>query len=452
MVAQAKVIDRKISQKDIISLYEAFPGAFDPAPQTIAASERDSFIPRGTVRVKFMDTATVPASILRFLCPSPLCTQTNQAIDSGMPGTAPQWLGSYSCPAASSTPSLPNDTDVWVNCPTTVGADKIVLNRQMSLNMDPQNQFGSYQAPQALCGGFACLTVTLPYNASCNVYCVGPTDSSTVQGILTGDFWRQNTQQSNAIEPRRQCYRSAQFHARNGWQTIKSALNPIPLVGSSEVSQHFFGFAIVPDSQFTPNQAIAAALNTAVSPDFYPSGNFHAGQLSGQGCFYIENTGPVDISYKLEYYVDYCVSINEVAQRYVTPSMMAIGSAGLSGHPAYSAMFPGLDAPNCRELLYKMITLRLPPGARKTKTLAFARKLLDGYFAKAAIVATNQSRLVQSTLDTVESALKSVGTAAEHAVEDVVTDIEHPIDTTESIVKTVAHGVKDVWDWFEKEI
>lgn len=442
-LAAPKAFKEKLSPKDVASLYEAFPGAFDPVPRLACEGIRDSFVPRGTVRVKYMYTDSLPNGILYYMSPSPLAVKS---------ALGPQWLGAYTCPTNSSVNYLVNTTDVWVNKPATIGADKIDKCQYMNSTMTP-TMFGSPDQPISLCGGFACLTVTVPYNGQCNVYAVGPTDCATNQGILTGDWWRKVAEANpNCIEPRRQCWRSADFHGNYNWQQIKSALNPVPLVGSSDSAQKFFGFAIVPDNQFSALTETAQANASAIMADYYPSGNAMSGPSQGQGSFYIENTGSTSIQVKIELYVDYCVSVSEVTQRYVSPASLAIGPQGIEPHPISTSQFPGLMADSCPDLLYKIMTTRLPAPARKRAALSLAKTLVSGYFAKASTVSSTQAKLVQSTLSVVESAAKSVGVAAEHVAEDIVTDIEHPVSTIENAVSAVASVAKKVWDVVEDDI
>lgn len=442
-LAPPKAFREKLTSKDVASLYEAFPGAFDPVPRLACEGIRDAFVPRGTVRVKFMYTDSLPSNILYYMSPSPLAVLSSS-------GT--QWLGAYTCPITSSTNYLANTTDVWVNKPASLGADKIDKTQYMNTTMTP-TMFGSPDQPISLCGGFACLTVTVPYNGQANVYAVGPTDCSTQQGILTGDWWRKvSAANIGGIEPRRQCWRSADFHGNNNWQVIKSVLNPIPLVGSSESAQKYFGFAIVPDNQFTAMTEVPIANNFPTPVDYYPSGNAMSGPSQGQGSFYIENTGGVPLQVKIEVYMDFCVSVSEVTQRYVGPESLATGPQGIEPHPITTAQFPGLMADNCPDLLYKIMTTRLPAPARKRAALSLAKTLVTGYFAKASSVSSTQAKLVQSTLSCAEAAAKSVGVAAEHVAEDIVTDIEHPVQTVENMVSTVASVAKKVWDVVEDDI
>lgn len=394
-----------------------------------------------------MYTDSLPNGILYYLSPSPLSVN-------GTNGS--QWLGAYTCPITSSVNYLAGTTDMWLNEPTVIGADKIRKDQFMSGSMTP-TMFGNASQPMSLCGGFACLTVTVPYNGQCNVYAVGATDCATNQGILTGDWWRKSADigvgnQNNTVEPRRQCWRSADFHGNTNWQTIKSALNPIPLVGSSDSAQKYFGFAIVPDAQFSAMREAAWPANAQLIPDYYPSGNAMSGPLQGQGSFYIENTGGVPLQIKIELYVDYCVSVGEQTLRYVSPTTLAQGVQGIETHPINEAQFPGLMGESCPELLYKIMTTRLPSNARKKKALQLARTLINGYFAKASTVSSTQAKLIPSTLQVAESIAKSVGTAAEHVAEDVVTDIEHPIDTVEKVVSTAASVAKKVWDFVDEDI
>lgn len=437
------VFRQKITKTDIASLYEAFPGAFEPVPRMQCKSERDSFMPRATVRVKYMFTDIVPAGILYYASPSPLAQL-------GASGT--QWCGGYSCPTTSSTTYLVGDEDMF-KAGITAGADKIKKDWYMTANNTP-TIFGSADQPQSLCGGFACLTVSVPYNGTCNVYSVGPTDCSTQQGILTGDWWRKSFTSSAIVssEPRRQCWRSADFHGNSDWQTIKTVLDPIPIIGSSESAQQFFGFAIVPDGQFTPNLSSPTPNNTFVASDFYPSGNAMSGPLQGQGSFYVENTGAVQLEIKMELYVDFCVSVGEESQRYISPTTIAMGPEGHVAHPVNGAQFPGLKALDCRDLLYKMMVLRLPPVARKGSVLKLAKTLVDSYMSQAKVVSSKSAKIVPSTLDHVEAVVKSVGTAVENGVEDVVTDIEHPIDTVEKVVSSAASVASSIIGFIEKEI
>lgn len=215
----------------------------------------------------------------------------------------------------------------------------------------------------------------------------------------------------------------------------------------------FFGSAIVPDPQFTPLSAVAIGNNTRVNADFYPSGNAMSGPLQGQASFYVENTSTTTgIQIKFECYMDFCVSVSETTQRYVGPESLAQGIKGIEPHPISTAQFPGLMASNCPDLLYKIMTTRLPEEARKSSALRLAKSLVNGYFAKASSVSSTQAKIVSSTLDAAEAVVKSVVTGAEHVAEEAVTDIEHPIATVEKVVSGVAKVAKKAWDFVEDEL
>lgn len=388
-----------VTEEEAVAIYQAAPFCFSTVPTLQESSTIDTKVPRGAIRGRVYQKFEIAAGSTHFFCPSPLASKDGGAFNPATGEGSVQAIGHWvSTNWAGATAPFADVTEL-VSHHSALQAT--YTNSPVNFLANPDTAIGSAGMPISLCGGLFCAKVMVPYNGMCNVFQFGPTDSSNVQGIYTGDQWRgvvdalagipgketaPRSAYQNAINPRRQFLTSAYFHSSNTRNTVAAATEPIMLVGSSMSAEHNFGFALVEDMNSTPIYSTQvynfSLLNSRpCGADYYPAYNPCSGLLNGQGCMYIENTGAVAVSVVVELFVDYCSNVSVDSQTFLSPEVLSYGPEGAMSPPQRGVAYPGLNATDCFDLMHKIALFRIPKHLRTRNVDECLVNLLKNYSA-----------------------------------------------------------------------
>nr|WRQ66033.1 hypothetical protein [Tolivirales sp.] len=382
----------------------------------------DAKVVRGTARARISGIYTVEPGQFWAISPSPLAMQNGA-------GEHQAWCG-YKSNAAIDLTTLPAPfqsavaTQAWA--PTGAQFDDVNFSifGQKFIN-SPDTAGGVNFGPTSLCGGFFCAKVMLPYNGLATVWNFGPSDASNVQGIGTGDGWRQSQSLAvggsgnnwdRTVIPRRQFINSAAFHGYANGSTenmkfVLGAVEPVMLMGSSNQASMNFGYCLVNDPLFNPISPDISDMTAGDYPaaDFYPADNPMSGVLQGQGITYIYNNGSVPISIVIDMYADYCVSIGPTAQLYTSMDTLTYGTDGAMPPPQRGVQFPGYNSTSCEDLIFKCCLERLPKAQRNDRVAECLKKLVGIYAKQANQIQSKTLKLIPMASSPKHSFLETIG-------------------------------------------
>nr|WRQ66036.1 hypothetical protein [Tolivirales sp.] len=407
------------------------PQAFPAVPIMECSSERDSFCPRGTVRTRVFNTFEVAPSSVLALCPSPLSygQESSQAIgaayavltDNGVAFAVQELSTPFAIiPTAGYTAGdpwaqSPAMAPVWNQSIGGVATNDVWQDVGVNFNISPESMTPDKCGGVSLVGGNFLVNTVCPFEATAQVFVFGPSDASNVQGLCTGDCWKENplcasttpVASLNApIEPRRQFARSAYYHASiDGTQppgplaalmTVLSNVKPDIISGASDVARRVYGFALVPDNEFTPLNDFGGQLSNpsdVLGPDYY-NNNPLSGLFQGQGIIYIYNSGTVPITATAELYADFEITLNKEAQKYLSPDTYAMGMEGLKHTPADAYSFPGVICKSEPEAILRCAMARLPRAKRSRRFAKVLMKLIKSWMRNRTNLVNGVAKIV----------------------------------------------------------
>lgn len=430
----------RIDPQDVALAYEAMPQAFPAVPIMELSSERDAFCPRATVRTRVFNTFQVIPNSVLLLCPSPLSygQESSQAI-----GAASGLLyDGDAFPISEMNPIFKNVTNSamsYVGDPWTqdgaLGPTWISTNTTdytawsdhgVDFNVSPGSMTPDKCGGVSLAGGIFLVNVVCPFEATAQVYSFGPSDAANVQGICTGDSWKENPMCTGstpnvpfntAVEPRRQFARSAYFHAKVDEEVgatmndILSNVKPDLISGASDVARRVYGFSLVPDHQFTPLNDFGAQMEEVpddiLCPDYY-NNNPLSGLFQGQGIIYIYNSGSAPLTVTAELYADFDITLNRDAQKYLSPDTYALGVEGLAHTPVNAYGFPAIAAKTEIEVALRCAMARLPRAKRTKKFAKVLVQLIKSWFRNRTNLVNGIAKIIPKCQDPIDAA-ESVG-------------------------------------------
>lgn len=325
----SKLADMIKSHPEIaINLYEAFADAFKHSVPRPKLSHEDVGIAKRVVTVNQKFMTTIAAGFDAFFFPTPMSpTQLGFYVAVPVGATLNSWFAGH-----------PGANETWDGMSYAIPAGSF-LNK-----VDYATVGGVKQTPEALVGGTpertccalvagrASLRVLVPFSATANIGCMGPSDARNLQGIGSGVFNFQEgatiglTAAQGSVKQRPYYLESAQFFSSNSVNTI-TANCPVQamLVGASSSAERVMSYALNPCKMFCPrdypSSAALAAYQAmpASSLSRYPADSCFAGPLAGNGAFLISSiNGGCSVEFDLTYH--FSVEVDRSIQPLLGPN------------------------------------------------------------------------------------------------------------------------------------